>query len=420
MDPFHSAGLACFSFSKCRSISARRSSANGHGRGANASSSRSTGAMVISVIAGRSIDVDKASCLDRAFGHDDGVAADRQPKPACRPRPRWPAGSGSAGPSRSPARWRSRGCRRSRAPRSCRQRPPRPSRSPDLRGMPSAGANMRAWNRWPGSRSRRRRRIDRAASPKAASNLRDRGGSGQCAARPADRHEGERDCRRTSAPDAIRRSRSPAATAPSAGRDGRGVAARARPRPAFAAPRSARCRARRRPTRARIAPARSAPPARSRGRRRRRRASASSTAVPTVGWPANGSSRAGVKMRSRARCAGSSGANTNTVSGWLNSRAIACIAAASSPSGSSTTASGLPAKRRSVNTSSVAKRLRIELLNHILDRPRRGRHGSDVTNSSCASTSSISREPCSAVRLSTPNSDEAASDSASAAEPVLR
>jgi len=63
-------------------------------------------------------------------------------------------------------------------------------------------------------------------------------------------------------------------------------------------------------------------------------------------------------MRTRARWAGSAGANTNTVSGWLNSRAIACIAAASSASLSSTTASGLPAKRRSVNTSRVAKRRR--------------------------------------------------------------
>src|SRR5262245_7179666 len=39
---------------------------------------------------------------------------------------------------------------------------------------------------------------------------------------------------------------------------------------------------------------------------------------PDRRWPANGSSRAGVKMRTRARCAGSAGANTNTVSGWLN------------------------------------------------------------------------------------------------------
>jgi hypothetical protein len=44
-----------------------------------------------------------------------------------------------------------------------------------------------------------------------------------------------------------------------------------------------------------------------------------------------------------------------------NARAIACIAAASSASASSTTASGLPAKRRSVNTSRVAKRRRMKV-----------------------------------------------------------
>src|SRR5712692_1955027 len=88
----------------------------------------------------------------------------------------------------------------------------------------------------------------------------------------------------------------------------------------------------------------------------------SSTAVPTVGWPANGSSRAGVKMRTRARWLASPGGRTKTVSGWLNSRAIACIDASSMPSPSSTTASGLPAKRRSVNTSRVANRRCIDVL----------------------------------------------------------
>ena len=48
--PFHSAGLARCSPAKCASISARRSCANGHGRGAKASSSRSTGTMVISLM----------------------------------------------------------------------------------------------------------------------------------------------------------------------------------------------------------------------------------------------------------------------------------------------------------------------------------------------------------------------------------
>ena len=40
-----------------------------------------------------------------------------------------------------------------------------------------------------------------------------------------------------------------------------------------------------------------------------------------------------------------------------------------------------------------------------------------LTNSSCASISRISREPASAVRLSTPNTEDAARDSASAADP---
>jgi hypothetical protein len=64
----------------------------------------------------------------------------------------------------------------------------------------------------------------------------------------------------------------------------------------------------------------------------------------------------GVKMRIAARFSGTLGLATKTVSDRLNSRAIACIAAVSSPSESSTTASGLPAFRFVVKTSSVAKR----------------------------------------------------------------
>src|SRR5262245_4684992 len=60
-------------------------------------------------------------------------------------------------------------------------------------------------------------------------------------------------------------------------------------------------------------------------------------------------------MRARAVLPRLSGLSTNTVSGWPNSRAIACIVSAASSSASSTTASGLPAKRLSVKTSSVAK-----------------------------------------------------------------
>ena len=41
---------------------------------------------------------------------------------------------------------------------------------------------------------------------------------------------------------------------------------------------------------------------------------ASTNAVPTLGCPANGSSCAGPKMRTRAVCAGSSGGRTKVVS----------------------------------------------------------------------------------------------------------
>ena len=86
------------------------------------------------------------------------------------------------------------------------------------------------------------------------------------------------------------------------------------------------------------------------------RTCASSAAVPTVGWPAKGSSRAGVKILMLAVLIGFRGSNTNTVSERLNSAAIACMWASSSPSLSSTTASGLPASPVSVKTSSVKKR----------------------------------------------------------------
>ena len=78
----------------------------------------------------------------------------------------------------------------------------------------------------------------------------------------------------------------------------------------------------------------------------------STHAEPTDGWPANGSSTSGVKIRSRY-----SGAATsigNAVSDRLNSFAIACSAAVSSPSAPSTTASGLPANAASVKTSTTS------------------------------------------------------------------
>ena len=83
---------------------------------------------------------------------------------------------------------------------------------------------------------------------------------------------------------------------------------------------------------------------------------ASTSALPTVGWPANGTSCAGVKILSLRVWAGSSGGRTKTVSDRLNSRAIACICSPARPAASGSTASGLPPKIRSVNTSAVTKR----------------------------------------------------------------
>ena len=79
-----------------------------------------------------------------------------------------------------------------------------------------------------------------------------------------------------------------------------------------------------------------------------------STAVPTVGWPAKGSSLAGVKMRIAALWTGLAGVRTKTVSERLNSRATDCIAATPSPSPSRTTASGFPASGRFAKTSRMA------------------------------------------------------------------
>ncbi len=71
-------------------------------------------------------------------------------------------------------------------------------------------------------------------------------------------------------------------------------------------------------------------------------------AVPSVGWPANGISKVGVKMRTRAvaRVDG----RRKVVSDRLNCNASACIVAASRPLPSSNTASGLPASGASAKT----------------------------------------------------------------------
>ena len=70
------------------------------------------------------------------------------------------------------------------------------------------------------------------------------------------------------------------------------------------------------------------------------------------GCPANGTSRAGVKMRTLRVCPASAG-KTKEVSEKLNSRAICCICRSERPSACGNTASGLPPKRVSVNTSQV-------------------------------------------------------------------
>jgi hypothetical protein len=83
----------------------------------------------------------------------------------------------------------------------------------------------------------------------------------------------------------------------------------------------------------------------------RPRSRARSTAAPTVGWPANRSSVVGVKIRIAARFAACLAGRTNTVSDKLNSLAIRCMVAVSSPSESRTTASGFPANASRVKTS---------------------------------------------------------------------
>ena len=74
---------------------------------------------------------------------------------------------------------------------------------------------------------------------------------------------------------------------------------------------------------------------------------ASANVLPIVGWPAAGSSFAGVKMRIRTSVplAGCSGGSTNVVSEKFISFAIACIVSVERPRPSRNTASWLPPKR---------------------------------------------------------------------------
>lgn len=83
---------------------------------------------------------------------------------------------------------------------------------------------------------------------------------------------------------------------------------------------------------------------------------ASTHAVPMVGCPAKGTSRAGVKIRTRAAQSGRVGGRRNVVSEQFISRAMACISPSSRLFASKTTASGFPPKTRSVNTSTWTNR----------------------------------------------------------------
>src|SRR5882724_4645305 len=93
---------------------------------------------------------------------------------------------------------------------------------------------------------------------------------------------------------------------------------------------------------------------------------------------------------------------------------MACMTSASSPSASSTTASGLPAKRRSVNTSSVAKRRRIGASSgleyvrlclmhtsaaHARPSPREAGRGSHTRQSKPFDQAGVDEQPIEATRL---------------------
>ncbi len=79
---------------------------------------------------------------------------------------------------------------------------------------------------------------------------------------------------------------------------------------------------------------------------------ASTNADPRTGWPAKGSSLAGVKIRMRA-CPPLSGGKTNTVSERFISRARTCMVSSSTSRPSVKTASWLPVSGVSVKTSAT-------------------------------------------------------------------
>ena len=81
--------------------------------------------------------------------------------------------------------------------------------------------------------------------------------------------------------------------------------------------------------------------------------SARKMAVPTVGWPAKGTSWRGVKIRTLAVPASVSGGPINTVSERFISSAMRCISSDGRCVAFGNTARGLPPNVRLVNTSSV-------------------------------------------------------------------
>ena len=85
-----------------------------------------------------------------------------------------------------------------------------------------------------------------------------------------------------------------------------------------------------------------------------KRVARSAMAVPSVGWPANGSSSRGVKIRTstpRSRSVAESRGKMKVVSERFVSRAMAAISASARPRASVKTASGLPLSFSEVNTS---------------------------------------------------------------------
>ncbi|RPI57713.1 MAG: hypothetical protein EHM55_00860 [Acidobacteria bacterium] len=83
----------------------------------------------------------------------------------------------------------------------------------------------------------------------------------------------------------------------------------------------------------------------------RRPSRARANVLPTTGWPAMGISVPVVKIRMRTSLSARSAGVTNVVSAKPISRAICCMVRADNPLASGNTASWLPPKRRSVNTS---------------------------------------------------------------------